>query len=158
MVVSYSSNNSGGYWWLSDEHWERLEENGWWIEWGGVYFCKSTGWKAPAGKPEPCGDEDKCHGHRKFDSIEECLADQNGRWLGAVAKYASKDFPSMKDAIQEWEDITGLEATDDGCNCCGPPHCFSSDTEYYSGEEILTVLYGSNPSKRSLLSRQTRDD
>ncbi len=33
MKVEYSSNNSGGSWWLSDEDWKALEEAGWVVEW-----------------------------------------------------------------------------------------------------------------------------
>lgn len=31
--VVYTSNNSGGEWWLSDKHWENLERAGWEVEW-----------------------------------------------------------------------------------------------------------------------------
>jgi hypothetical protein len=31
--VRYSSNNSGGKWWLSDDDWRALEESGWVVEW-----------------------------------------------------------------------------------------------------------------------------
>lgn len=33
MKVEYSSNNSGGNWWLSDEDWIALEKAGWNVEW-----------------------------------------------------------------------------------------------------------------------------
>lgn len=33
MKVTYSSNNSGGSWWLADEDWLALEKAGWKIEW-----------------------------------------------------------------------------------------------------------------------------
>lgn len=32
-VVRYSSNNSGGEWWLTDEDWKKLEQAGWEVEW-----------------------------------------------------------------------------------------------------------------------------
>ena len=32
-VVVYSSNNSGGVWWLKEEHWKRLQEAGWEVDW-----------------------------------------------------------------------------------------------------------------------------
>jgi hypothetical protein len=32
-TVSYSSNNSGGSWWLNDENWRALEAAGWEVEW-----------------------------------------------------------------------------------------------------------------------------
>ena len=33
MKVEYSSNNSGGDWWLSDEDWKNLEQAGWVVNW-----------------------------------------------------------------------------------------------------------------------------
>ena len=35
MKVEYSSNNSGGSWWLSDDDWRKLEKAGWEIQWCG---------------------------------------------------------------------------------------------------------------------------
>jgi hypothetical protein len=32
-IVTYQSNNSGGYWWLDDEDWRNLEKAGWKVEW-----------------------------------------------------------------------------------------------------------------------------
>ena len=33
MQVIYSSNNSGGSWWLSDDQWRALEGAGWSVDW-----------------------------------------------------------------------------------------------------------------------------
>lgn len=33
MKVYYDSNNSGGGWWLSDQQWKDLENDGWTVEW-----------------------------------------------------------------------------------------------------------------------------
>lgn len=33
MLIEYSSNNSGGDWWLSDDDWYKLELNGWKVDW-----------------------------------------------------------------------------------------------------------------------------
>lgn len=33
MLVTYSSNNSGGNWWLSDDDWRALEAAGWSVKW-----------------------------------------------------------------------------------------------------------------------------
>lgn len=33
MKIEYSSNNSGGKWWLSDEDWYALEKAGWEVAW-----------------------------------------------------------------------------------------------------------------------------
>jgi hypothetical protein len=49
------------------------------------------------------------------------------RWLGAVAKTASKEFASIDDAIKEFESITGQDANSKGCDCCGRPHEFYED-------------------------------
>lgn len=32
-TVEYSSNNSGGSWWLNDDDWKALEAAGWDVEW-----------------------------------------------------------------------------------------------------------------------------
>ena len=32
-ILLYNSNNSGGRWWLNDEQWENLEDNGWVVHW-----------------------------------------------------------------------------------------------------------------------------
>lgn len=88
--VTYTSNNSGGHWWLSDKDWRDLEAAGWTL------------------KPPYGGQE---------------------RWLGAIATEASKDFPTMREAVEEFEAITGQDASAEGCNCCGPPHYFSGRAE-----------------------------
>lgn len=31
--VTYSSNNSGGSWWLTDQNWKDLEKAGWEVKW-----------------------------------------------------------------------------------------------------------------------------
>jgi hypothetical protein len=33
MYVEYTTNNSGGSWWLSEEDWKALEAAGWKVEW-----------------------------------------------------------------------------------------------------------------------------
>lgn len=67
------------------------------------------------------------------------------RWLDGLAGGAKKDFPTPKDAILEFEKITGQDASDEGCSCCGPPHCFSwkdgEDYGYASGEDVLQILH-----------------
>ena len=128
MIVEYSSNNSGGGWWLTDANWYDLEKVGWKVHW------------------------------LKDETIEIFKPDSEGRWLGALATKAHKDFPSVKDAIKEFEEITGQNVADEGCNCCGPPHTFywgraisnydgPSDAEYgyVSGEDILSIMYDNVP-------------
>lgn len=102
MRVEYSSNNSGGGWWLSDEDWQALEDAGWNVAWA------------------------------KDDPHQNKWSDGTGRWLGALATRASIETTSMTDAIRSWEAATGHRASALGCSCCGPPHSFSGDGEYYS--------------------------
>lgn len=49
---------------------------------------------------------------------------EGDRFLGALASEASKDFPSLREGIVEWERITDQNADDEGCPCCGQPHYF----------------------------------
>lgn len=138
MKIEYGSNNSGGVWWLSDNDWINLEKAGWYVEWGGLYFCGS---EVPKGKKN-CGKGKNCPGHRKANnakSAKEC------RWLGSLATRATKDFPSVKDCLKEFERITGQDVSAEGCNCCGAPHHFSWDGGYCSGEDCLKYLYDNVP-------------
>jgi len=149
MKVEYSSNNSGGSWWLTNDHWLALEKAGWTVVWGGHDFCHDT-FRYGAEKkvaPDICPQEERdgrswntCEGHQRFSSLDEALA-EGYEWLGSQAQEAWGEFPSLKDAIESWEAATGLDASENGCGCCGPPHSFSSGTEYASGEEVAGVLY-----------------
>lgn len=104
-TVEYSSNNSGGSWWLTDADWYALEEAGWVIDW--------------------YKDRDQ--------TVRIFSVDKDGRWLGALASHASREGLSMRDAIEEWESVTGQSSNDLGCSCCGTPHSFSSDDgDYYT--------------------------
>ena len=91
--VEYSSNNSGGSWWLDDKDWYALEEAGWEVDW--------------------IRNED-----RLFKDNDPT------RFLGALATSAKRYGLSLKMAKAEFEDITGANADDDGCSCCGQPHSF----------------------------------
>lgn len=128
MMIEYSSNNSGGSWWLKDADWKALQKAGWKVDW----FAKEKGRLFPA--------------------------DKDGRWLGGLASKARKRFNNIKEAVEEFEKITGQNASDEGCNCCGAPHTFywgraistfrgPKDTEYgyASGEDLLPILYGDGP-------------
>jgi hypothetical protein len=97
-VVGYSSNNSGGSWWLTDEDWEKLEAAGWEVEWR-----KDDG-SLLGGVVEKAGDRP--------------------RFLGAAATEASRRGLSLRMADIEWEEITGQNANEEGCPCCGQPHNF----------------------------------
>lgn len=97
MQVEYNSNNSGGRWWLTGEDWKALESSGWEVRW----FSNQT------------------------DTIFK--PDSEGRWLGALASRAIRNNLSLREAVDEWERVTGKSSTEAGCPCCGNPHRF---TEY----------------------------
>jgi hypothetical protein len=102
VQVEYSSNNSGGSWWLSDADWYALERAGWDVRW-------------------------------QKDEANPIFRSDDGRFLGALANRATKQFNSLGEGIQEWERITGKTSTELGCGCCGPPHSFHDDKgNYYS--------------------------
>jgi hypothetical protein len=100
--VEYSSNNSGGDWWLDDEDWFALERAGWKVDW----------------------EKDKKRGILP--------AGPDGRWLGALAKYATLTVEAEDDAraeglaIESWQQATHQDPDEEGCNCCGQPHWFSA--------------------------------
>ena len=97
MKVEYSSNNSGGRWWLTDDDWYNLEKAGWKVDWA------------------------------KNIAQKYFKADENGRWLGALAKSATRHGLDLIEAKDEWERVTRKSSTEPGCPCCGQPHSF---TEY----------------------------
>lgn len=133
MRFEYRCNNSGGYWWLKDEDWKALEKAGWTVIWGGLWFCNDHFEREPKPKTaptQPCPMEERngrewntCRGHRKFESAAEMS--KKDRWLGALAQEAWKEFASIEDAVREFEKITGQNIEDEGCRCCGEPHCLS---------------------------------
>ena len=115
LTINYSSNNSGGDWWLKDQDWKALEAAGWKVEWK---------------------KDQNDFGGRPY---------KDGRWLGALATKASKQFDSPASAMREFERITGQTVSDEGCNCCGAPHSFNWEGpdgyDYASGEGCLAHLY-----------------
>lgn len=156
VEVEYSSNNSGGSWWLKDKDWIALEKAGWFVEWGGLYFCGSKySFSEPPARKPTCKKGDKCHGHRKFDSAQEVI-DGNGRWLDGLAKSAKKKFPSLAEGVREFEKVTGQDATDEGCNCCGAPHSFSANGDYASGEGLIPVLTGVSMTARQMAEKLSK--
>lgn len=100
MLIRYRSNNSGGRWWLKDADWYKLEKAGWTVAW--QKDEKSSGFF----KKEP---------------------DENGeiRWLGALAVAATFEAETPADAMRSFEKATGQDVSNEGCNCCGPPHAFT---------------------------------
>ncbi len=143
MKVEYTTNNSGGEWWLKDKDWIALEKAGWYVDWGGMrYFCHSKFdlQKRPDGKPEPCPSEDACPGHRRCDSIAEARKNPGPLSLDSLAKRAQKEFDTPGAAMREFQEITEQSVTDEGCNHCGPPHNFSWKGGSASGEDCENYL------------------
>ena len=129
MLIKYSSNNSGGHWWLKDEDWLALEKAGWKVEWV---------------KDQEAG---------LFHEANE------ERWLGSLAAEAEKEFDTPGQAMREFEKITGKTVSDEGCNCCGTPHNFTwtekDGYNYASGETCLQYMYKNVPtSLRDVLSEE----
>lgn len=121
MEITYESNNSGGGWWLKDEDWKALEKAGWKVKWF------------------------------KDQEASPLQNKRSDRWLGALAEEATKEFDSIREAIQEFEKITGQDVSDEGCNCCGAPHNFiwKDDKGYFhscSGQSCLDYMYYMVPS------------
>lgn len=143
MKIEYRSNNSGGSWWLSDEQWLALEAAGWTVEW---VRDEEKRREARIAALRAEGKEKEASEWERWPAMK-----RGERWLGALATTATKDFPSPADAVREWERITGLVASDEGCNCCGAPHSFSWDGPngeyggYVSGEEVIPLLYENAP-------------
>lgn len=117
-TVEYSSNNSGGHWWLTTEQWINLEKAGWEVIWGGYKFCKGGNVRDGCSKEE-------CSGHKRFNSFKEMT--KRDTWLDSYATDASVQADSLEDAIAQWEDITGENSKAQGCHCCGQPHNFNAE-------------------------------
>lgn len=115
--IEYDSNNSGGGWWLKDHDWRALEAAGWEVQW----VAK--------------------------DKYQKSYADKNGRWLNALATRAIRRGLTMRQAVEEFERVTGQNAADEGCNCCGQPHNFRG---YDENDKI--VHWGPQISKSTSLS------
>ena len=116
MKLAYSSNNSGGSWWLKDRDWYALEKAGWDVDW---YSQR---------------------GHDQF------MVYKDGRFLGALSSGASKevaDREAAKEAVLEFEAITGQNVDDHGCTCCGPPHSFT----LYDDDDRWVGSFDSSPAE-----------
>jgi hypothetical protein len=92
--VEYSSNNSGGSWWLTDRDWQILEEAGWEVDWVRDQSDSLFGGSDPT------------------------------RFLGSLAMGAKRYGVTVNMAKAEFEMLTGQTADDKGCSCCGQPHNF----------------------------------
>lgn len=119
--VEYSSNNSGGDWWLSDEDWKALEAAGWKVAWAtleNLYTDKGDYERDADGTPKlvPMGE-----GNSRYKSFAK-----DGRYLGALATKAWwVGATSLREAAADWERITKKSSTEAGCPCCGQPHRFT---------------------------------
>lgn len=110
MKLEYSSNNSGGRWWLDDNDWYALERVGWTIDW---YKDRDDGW-----------------GSYKDGRFLDALASGAHKIVGSKTE--------ATEAIEQFEKVTGQSVTDQGCNCCGRPHYFTlydDDDNYISAFE-----------------------
>lgn len=94
--VEYSSNNSGGSFWLSDDDWRALEAAGWVVDWV---------------KGSTSG---------RYSSFA-----QGDRYMGALATQAKRYGVGLRGAIMEFDDVTSQNSSDLGCSCCGTPHSFT---------------------------------
>lgn len=153
VPVEYTTNNSGGSYWLSRKDWEALQEAGWVVlDWDNTVYTESGNYKPDEnGLPEL-----------------KCPANLDN------AHYAYKNFESIRDALKEFEALTGQDVTSEGCNCCGPPHSFTwgkdivvrlpkerlheQDYNYASGEGLLEYLYPGEQTqltKREMLEKKS---
>lgn len=79
-LLTYSSNNSGGNWWLTDSDWYALEEAGWKIDW---YADKKESYYGERWLGALAG-----YASKEFDSAEEgvleweSLTGQNAASIG----------------------------------------------------------------------------
>ena len=116
-LLRYHSNNSGGSWWLSDEDWQKLEEAGWVVH-----------WVHDANDPSHTHTEASSLSHgphyHSWNDVTVPARPSGARWLGALATSAVIATDDPEKAIARWELIVGQSSTDEGCNCCGPPHEF----------------------------------
>lgn len=152
MIIEYSTNNSGGSYWLKAKDWKRLAEAGW----------KLFGF-----------DNFEYDAQGKYVRDEDGLPKRKGS-LPDNPHYAFKQFNTIQEALREFEELTGQDVSDEGCNCCGPPHSFNwgecgaglcscpkerphKDYQCASGDALLEYMFpgkDANLTKRQLLERR----
>ena len=138
-IIAYSSNNSGGGWWLDDDAWQRLEDAGWVVHW---VHDKDDPSHVHAPEEDSRWASFGGHSHAYDDEHQLTKVTPSGeRWLGALAKSAAKQTDDPQAAVDEWENATGCTASDEGCNCCGPPHSFDF-TDDEGKSHYFEVSYG----------------
>ncbi len=62
-------------------------------------------------------------------------------YLQTPARHASKEFETARDALLEFERVTGQDVSARGCLCCGPPHQFDWNDDHVAGYGCLDILY-----------------
>jgi hypothetical protein len=130
-LLEYSSNNSGGNFWLTDKDWKNLEKAGWIVHW--VHDSDDP-------SHTHAGDEDDWADHQHRHSYTDPLVPSvwNGeRWLEAAATTAAIATDDPDKAVEEFERITGRDVSAKGCSCCGSPHSFA----YTDLNDTLHFLY-----------------
>lgn len=138
-LIEYSSNNSGGSWWLDDADWHALEAAGWIVHW--VHDPHD-----PSHEHDEPVDERYAslggHTHAYTDPLLPS-APSGERWLGCIAKSAAKATNDPAVAVAEWAKVTGEDPSAEGCNCCGEPHNFTFTTaegeRQYSFVEVTST-------------------
>jgi len=165
IPVEYSANNSGGRDWLTEKDWLALEKAGW-----KIYRRDDMAYRDGYAIPGEDGLPLKKDELPLEDQDEDKFKMPGERWQSYHEAY--KLFPDIQTALKEFEEITGQDVTDEGCNCCGAPHSFTwgkdiivrlpkdrlseQDYNYGSGEDLLVYMYPDKPtnlSKRELLER-----
>ena len=169
-ILTYNNNNSGGRWWLTDEDYKALEENGWTVHWiiltkrdlgPGMrdYVSVDTGKRYTDDPMDHLGHYEPGPKHpgssRDSEIIEVAtsydeavdLAKRHGAYMGrALATSCAKAGPDPEALVEEWARITGQNPGDEGCNCCGKPHEFewidSEGESHYGGIEVTSTFTG----------------
>lgn len=151
MIVDYRSTNSGGGWWLEDEHWFALEDAGWVVHWSHPLDQTHEGYDPGDDENDPHNTKYPSFGHShsygpaRLVRVERPDPDdpEAERWLGALATSASRETDSPQAAVEEWERVTGQDASAEGCNCCGEPHSFSWEDDdggyHYTSVEVTST-------------------
>ena len=128
LLIGYRENNNGGYRRVTEDGWKTLEAAGWkrMVRWPkgdatGNYVLDENG------LPVPNMDTDDWDPHMAFKICE-----------------------TPGHAIREWEVATGLQATDEGCTCCGVPHRFEWEGGSCGGQGCLQYLFPGKKIHRSL--------
>lgn len=168
IPVEYSSNNSGGSWWLKPKDWVALKKAGWKLFGHGDYAYKD-GYNIPDKNGLPSYKSEIPKTEQDVEEYPFLRSDK-------TPYDAYKLFDNIQEAIIEFEKLTDQNVTDEGCNCCGPPHSFTwgkdiivrvdvnkQDYNTASGEDLLSYMYPTAPtelSKRELIEqlKPTRKD